>query len=312
MRMLRRKSGEDACQDEHLTFLTTRQAGLLRMLVRQMFAEQGREVTAYADHVRDDSGARFGLWNVAVACFDEPRGERAWPRVVAEHVRRVLADIDRDVFAGLRPAQVRARTYARLMAAAAVPDLTWFRYARPVAPGLLELLAFDLPDSIVTFRDQDAERFGGAAALRQAGLTSLRALPVEHHERMTAPDGGHFDVLLGESVYTASRLLVMPDLLAGLLGRVNLRHGVLVAAPNRHQAAVHVIRDQSVIASINLMAGYALEAFRSAAGSLSPNVFWWRDGRWEQISRLEPDGGISVLVGAELGRTLEQLPQRRR
>jgi hypothetical protein len=311
MGLLRRRSeGHGVARDDHLTFLTVAQADLIRRLIREAFAEHGREVVDFADQVRDDAGAQFGLWNVAVACRNESRGESAWPGVVAEHVRRVLAGMDRDVFEGLNLSDVRSRTYARLMPADGVPDLSWFSYARELAPGLLEVLAFDLPDSVVTFRDQDVERFGGVAALREAGLGNLRALAVEEQEQIVTPDGGHFDVLLGESVYTASRVLVMPDLLVQMLGSVNPAYGVLAAMANRHQAALHVINDQSVIPSINHMARFAPAGFSDGAGCLSPNLYWWRDGMWQQVSRVDASGKITVMVGTELGHVLEQLPNQ--
>jgi len=178
---------------------------------------------------------------------------------------------------------------------------------RELAPGLLEGLALDLPDAVVTFGDQHVEQFGGLAALREAGLANLRALPVEQHERLDAPGGGHFEVLLGESVYTASRVLAMPELLRVLLGPVDTRHGVLAAVAHRHQAALHVIRDQSVIPSINDMAMFALVGYSDSAGSLSPNVYWWRDGTWQRISEVDAEGGIRVTVGDELLRVLEDV-----
>jgi hypothetical protein len=48
-------------RDAYLTFLTEPQASLVRMLVRQAFAERGREVLVLGGHVRDDRGTQFGL-----------------------------------------------------------------------------------------------------------------------------------------------------------------------------------------------------------------------------------------------------------
>jgi hypothetical protein len=71
----------DNIADPDLPFITVRQARRIRSLVRTAFAESGREVTAFSDHVRDDRGGVFGLWNVASACGSDPGGEKAWPRV---------------------------------------------------------------------------------------------------------------------------------------------------------------------------------------------------------------------------------------
>jgi hypothetical protein len=33
---------------------------------------------------------------------------------------------------------------------------------------------------------------------------------------------------------------------------------------------------------------------------LSPNVFWWRDGHWTQVTRQGPDGAIRVINDSDL------------
>jgi len=296
-------------EDTYLTFLTEAQANRVRMLTRQAFAERGREVLVFGDHVRDDQGTQFGLWNVAVACKNEPRGEPAWPGVIAQHVQTITATSDSNPFLGVSPDDIRSRTYVRLVPADQLPPERRknYSYMRELAPGLLEALALDLPDAVVTFGDQQVEQFGGLAALREAGLANLRALPVEQHERLDAPGGGHFELLLGESVYTASRVLVMPELVRQLFGPVDTRYGVLAAVAHRHQAALHVIRDQSVIPSINDMATFALVGYSDSAGSLSPNVYWWRDGTWRRISEVGAEGGIFVEAGEDLLRVLEDV-----
>src|SRR5258707_13684934 len=87
--------------DPDLPFITVGQASRIRSLVRTAFAENGREVTVFSDHVRDDRGGGFGLWNVASACGSDPGGGKAWPRVVEAHVRGLPAAIHRDIFADL-------------------------------------------------------------------------------------------------------------------------------------------------------------------------------------------------------------------
>ncbi|MDR2984882.1 MAG: hypothetical protein LBV34_08575 [Nocardiopsaceae bacterium] len=311
MKLGRRKSPDRSPdRDGHLTFLTPDEADLVRSLVREAFAEHGREVTVFADHVQDDQGAQFGLWNVAAACRNEPRGQAAWARVVANHVRRVLDTTEEDVFEGLTADQVAARTYARLLSADSVPEPGWFSYAREIAPGLLEVLAFDLPETVVMLSDETVARFGGAVALREAGLANLRALPVEHQEQISVPDGGHFQVLLGESAYTASRVLVMSELLAQMFGPVTAPYGVLAAVPNRSQAVLHVIRDETFVLSINHMTRFALAGASDSPGPLSPNVYWWRADTWQQVSYFDNEK-ITVRLDNELGDVLEQLTGQR-
>jgi hypothetical protein len=222
----------------------------------------------------------------------------------------LLAHVDHDDLAGLTPEEAQSRTYATLFPADDLPFLEGFSYLRDPVPGLVEGLVVDFPDAVSWLRDSEVGRFGGLTRLRAAGLANLRALPVEQRRHMAAPEGGTFEVLLGESVYTASRVLVMPDLLAQMLGPVDARHGVLAAMAARNQVAIHVISGRSVVPSLRLMAHFALAGFADGVGPLSPNVFWWRDGTWAQMTEAESDGTISVLPNPELVHMIQQLDGR--
>jgi len=291
--------------DPDLPFTTVGKARRIRSLIRTAFAENGREVTVFSDHVRDDRGGVFGLWNVAAACASDTGGEKAWPRVVEEHVRGLLAAVGRDIFAGLSADEVHARTYARLCPASDVsPDA--FGYAAEAMPGLLEVLALDLPDTVTIMRDIDVERFGGPAALREAGLANLRAVPMEQTEQVTTEDGARFDLVSGQSVYTASLTLILPDVLSRLDHGAPGPHGVLACVPAHRQLAVHVIRDASVLPSLTLMARFAINLYNSGVSPLSPSVFWWRDGTWKVVSRPGLDGETTVIPTEDLRRLPDQ------
>jgi hypothetical protein len=59
--LLRRPGIDGSNRDDHLPFLTVAEADRVRFLVRQAFAECGREVVVHGGHVRDDHGDTFGL-----------------------------------------------------------------------------------------------------------------------------------------------------------------------------------------------------------------------------------------------------------
>lgn len=52
----------------------------------------------------------------------------------------------------------------------------------------------------------------------------LEALPAPGHLRLDRA-GGNLEVIYGESLYTASRLLVLPDLLTRVLGSSDTPYG---------------------------------------------------------------------------------------
>lgn len=298
---------QPADPDDALTFLGAEDAQRVRSLVRRAFADRGIEVTVYADHVVDDSGRQFGLWNVAAACHQDDRGRSAWAEVVDQHVGRVLASMDApDPFDGLDPEGARSRTYARLYERDGVPDLTGFPH-REFAPGLVEMLALDLPEAVAVYNDERAAVFGGPGVLREWGLQNLRREPVEHHERIELPDGGGFDVLLGSSVYTASRALLMPWLAAEVAGEEAGRHGWLLSVPNRQQLVWHLVRDVTVVPSLQAMAGFTAAGFGDSPGPLSPHVYWWDGTSYQQLTRIDEDGSLAIVVEARFQAVLEEL-----
>jgi hypothetical protein len=299
MRLFRRGRGRPAATDQHLTFLTREQASRLRALVQEAFAAQGRAVTVHGDHARDEQGMHFGLANVAAQCQAAP-SEAEWPDIVAAHVRRLAAMAATDVLADVTPDRALAQTYAMLYAASpALNPESGYGYAREALPGLLEVLAFDSPDSFRLLTDGEVDRLGGVTTLREAGRANLRALPVESAERVAPAGGVEFDVLSGESVYTASRALVLSDTL-GQLGQAAPRRGVLACLPSRHQLAVHPLGgDDPAIEPLSEMAHFAHAGYSQGIGRLSPHVYWWHDGGWEQVSTVR-DGRVDLHLSSGL------------
>jgi hypothetical protein len=110
----------------------------------------------------------------------------------------------------------------------------------------------------------------------------------------------------GQSVYTASLALILPDVLGRLDDAAPGPHGVLACVPAHRQLAVHVIRDMSLLPSLHLMAGFAINLYDSGAGPLSPSVFWWRAGTWKTVSRQGLDGEVNIVLGEDLRRLLDQ------
>jgi hypothetical protein len=297
--------GGGEVRDETFPFFTTAQAALFRDLVRQGFAQAGLEVTAYADHVVDSSGRIFGLANVAAECHNDERGEGSWREITTRHTDRIVRATDApSPFDTMSRAELYAATYPRLMPSKDLPQVR-ATYAREVADGVSEVLNVDLPESVTMFLDEHVERFGPLADLRRAGLANLRGVTFDQHE-VLEHQGGRVDILLGDSMFVASTLVVLTDVLAGLGLPAPGPRGVFVAAPFRHQLAFHVLQDSTAIPSLNVLAAFARAGFDDAPGPVSPDVFWWRDGALEKLTVNEPDG-IRIEVGPELTDVLNDL-----
>jgi|GEM_PF-1118108 len=317
MHRRRGSAGDDgpdgaAAKDAHLPFLSQAQADRVRALFRLAMAERGRETMIRGGHIEGDGPTYFGLWNVAVACHQSPRGERAWPKIVARHADIVTAAANTDIdgeLAGRTLADLPGRVYPHI-----VPERTMGgsrplpQYARLLAPGLAEMLVLDQPKTVAYLSDMQVERLGGAAAVRAAAMTSLRLLPSLTVHHAGQPGAGHCDFILDESAYTADRLLVLPHMLAQLTGETTAPHGVLTCMPTRQMVMFHVIRDVgSLLPSLELMARIGYARFSEGRHRLSPHVFWRRDLSWQQLTFGSDSASLTVRVEGEFADVLNAL-----
>ncbi len=295
--------------DEALTFLTASQANQIRSLVRTAFAEQGVEVTMHADRAVDDSGRTFGLWNVAAACHGAGGREASWPTLVHEHVRRVLTDMDApDPFDALTPEEAAARTYIRLYDEGMMDS--WDAYPhRELAPGIIELLALDLPESALIYNRRQAERLGGYAALREAALRNVDAVPTGAPERIDCGRDGYYYVLEDASVYTAGKALLLADLAGRLTPEAPGDLGWLLSVPGRHLLAWHCVHDTRVLGAVEGLVRVA-QLFHQSTGPVSPHVFWTDGTTYHQLTRYEEGGKVSIEVGPEFQAVIEEAARR--
>ncbi|TLQ43091.1 hypothetical protein [Streptomyces marianii] len=314
MRLFRRgpkRDGEDAPRDAEFAFFSVAEGARFRGQVREAFAERGLEVTVYSDVVTDSAGRQFGLGNLAAVCHNEERGPRVWPKVIRGHVGMVLRTMDApSALDTLPPDQIRSQLYPRVIGSEGL-DRETFRYARALAPGLSEVLALDLPESVMILTDDALEPLGDVPVLRERAMANLRDLPVEGHQTIKDAGGMRLEVVVGDSFYTASRVLVLDALVRQVTGQQITDDGALVALPFRHQIAFHVIRDAGVIPSLNALAAFAASGYADTPGAITPYVYWWRAGALTQLSDHDEGGeGLRIVVGEDFQDMLQRLVAR--
>ncbi|AXG80975.1 hypothetical protein [Streptomyces paludis] len=306
-----KRDSRDTPRDPAFSFFSVDEAALFRGQVREAFAEQGLEVTLYADMVTDSAGRQFGLGNLAAVCHNDDRGPRVWGDLARRHAGMVLRTMDGpSALETLPPERIRAQLYPRVISEDSL-DPQAFGYARSVAPGLYEVLALDLPESVMMLTDEALEPLGEIRQLRDRALNNLRGLPVEGRETVKEAGGTRFEVIVGDSFYTASRVLALESVVRHVTGEWIPPDGALVAMPFRHQLAFHVIRDATVIPSLGSMAAFAASGFEDTPGAISPYVYWWRGGTLTQLSAKDGDE-LRITVGEDFHELLERLTARDR
>ena len=196
--------------------------------------------------------------------------------------------------------------FPRLFDRAGLPPGRVPRYAREFSDDVVEIYNLDLPETVHVLDDEGLEQLGGRSVIEPIARRNLLGVLDGIQVESLSSGEVNFDVVLSESMFTASIVLEMAAL-KQRLGIEDAPHGILIAVPYRFQVALHVIRDATVVPSLNAMVGFAINGFVEGAGPLSPHVFWWHGGSFDQLTRTDDDGRLSVAVSTEFQDVLESV-----
>lgn len=254
-----------------------------------------------------DEDEALSLLNLAQLCH--AAGEAQFPKVIQNHFDalvagrkdRVLADtLARDLTAA-RPV-LKVRLYPR----------ETFRgedgqfIVRDIADDLCAVLCFDLPSNVVTVNAESLERWQCSAdEVWYQALANLRRT-----ERAAIDDvdvgGATLKAMTGDSFFVASNLLLLGDYL-----EQELPFGALAAVPNRHTLVFHPIVDLTALRAIDAMVVMASGMCAEGPGSISPNLFWWRDGTLRTLPSVEADDHFEFVPPDDfVTEVLEKLAER--
>lgn len=296
------KRSEPPLYDEYLTYFTVAQADELRRLVARSFAAVGRDVDVHQDRIEDRGGTTLGLWNIGALCAGAEASD--WPQLIDDHVQ-LVATPAREL-TDVPDAELEQRLYLRLVEATYVADPDALGYARVVAPGLLEVLSVDLGEALATPSREELTARGTIGELVALGRRNLRALLADDgmQAETVGPAGrGTFTAVRGESLFTASLALVLPETVARFSGDDDWGRGVLVAVPSRQTLLYRAVDAADARLALKGMLQEAVLAFRRDVGRLSPDVFWVRKQQWVQVTS-STSGKPRVLRGTGLREVL--------
>jgi hypothetical protein len=164
---------------------------------------------------------------------------------------------------------------------------------RPFADGIVQVLAVDVDDAVRCVPTSEVSANGwdiDEAWASARAQTEMFEVPDEIH----VIDIGGADMIhvFGERSFTAGMVRVIDELIAEFadIGE----HGAIVSLPLRHSVLVHPIDDSTVRAAIGGMIPITRQLFKQGPGSVSPHLYWWRDGALEWIPTFF-DGTISGI-----------------
>ncbi|WP_431683769.1 hypothetical protein [Kitasatospora sp. KL5] len=201
--------------------------------------------------------------------------------------------------------------YLRLVSEESIPAQArqHFSYLRPLATDLLEGIALDTPDNVRVLDDQDValvER----DTLMAAARSNLLNTPV-NYDTVDLPDGAVLHILgHPESAFAASKVLVLEEAVGAAGGPALPDEGVLLVVPNRHNLVFYPLADRHVVEAVNALAQFGQGAYEDGPGSISPRVFWWRNGTLTSITVCDPETRtMSIAPSDDLMTIMRRLAQ---
>ncbi|GEL94459.1 hypothetical protein [Cellulomonas composti] len=262
--------------------LTSSDAHWLRAHAVAAFARAGFvDPVAGDDHVRTAEGI-YGLANLARVLPSYERSD--WSALVDEHVHNLATARERTLPSSVD--EVADQLVARVLSVLDLPHDDPAAGPR-LGPDLVVRAAIDYPETIALLWDGAA--LGGWAVTGAPALAGLRRLPAPAYRH----EEHDVHVFLADDFFGASRVLLLDDLLASV-GAPAPTHGVLVAVPDRTCLLVHVPRDSTVVAAVQLMIGIA-RSRQSEPGPLSPHVYF-RAQPGAELTPITRDTGSGVHV----------------
>ncbi|MCX4095449.1 hypothetical protein [Nocardia sp. alder85J] len=285
-RRQRRDPGTDP-RDPAFSFLSADEGRRFRATMREVLAERGIEGVVSETHLTTMDGAQLGFYNIAAYCHSYGGDPGAWPALIGEHLDRLFAERDSDPM-DLPVDELLPTMYPRV-----VPDFQMqyreeFRYGPEVAEGLWVVLALDRPDTVTTMPDTAVAELGGFDLLWPRAMENLRGLPIPERHTFGRREGGWFHAVVDDSYFTASRVLILDE----LLSRMNVPFGddgVLVTMPNRTQLVFRPLDGTPFAPAVHDMTDFTIRGYVDTPGLVSPHLYWWRRGELTQLTQHEDD-----------------------
>ncbi|GII93823.1 hypothetical protein [Sinosporangium siamense] len=234
------------------------------------------------------------------------RAREDWPTLVSTHLRHVIETAGEPLDA-TDLEQVRPMLRTSVQLADDIPDLTQV-VGRHLTSDLVELLTVGYGGASRPLRPEEA----GCWPVPSGEALDLAVSNVRDDERLAVEQGelGGVPVwrLSGSTVGAAAHLRWLADYVPVPAA------GALVAFPGNSTMVVHPVRGIGVVRAIERLRLYAQREYDGGDRPVSPQIYWWRDGRLTLIKAdlVGGDGQTRLVVAPsrEFARLLAEIAGR--
>jgi hypothetical protein len=172
---------------------------------------------------------------------------------------------------------------------------------KDLAGDIYSMIVFDFPDSVISIKPEQTISWNKSIdELFEIGITNIKA---KYPLTITKEEFGEFDIwfVQGQHFFT-------PNIVFDIENRKELigSKGSLIGLPHRHSAIIYPIENLEVIKAINGLIPTIYGMNQEGPGSLSNNLFWYKDKVFTQLpykiedNKLQffpPDNFVELLNG---------------
>lgn len=171
--------------------------------------------------------------------------------------------------------------------------------------GVLAVLVFDLPESVMNIKPEQIEPWGKTSdELYEIGKQNIKQNYVVNLFEEKVGDN-KFWFAEADHFYATNFVMNIQD-----FPQVIGRKGSLVSIPNRHIALIYPIQNLEVVGALNNMLYLTSRMYEDGPGSITDRLYWYNDGIFLDIPHRIEDEKLaitppSVFIDAlnELGET---------
>ena len=222
----------------------------------------------------------LGLTNVAQVCKqDQPRN---YKEIVSEHFESIIranqfeTEFNKIIHDYNKIKKyIGVRLYLNDYAAHIGKELT---IGKDFAGDVYAMLVFDLPDSIINIQPEQADKWGKTLdELFEIGLQNIKN---KYQLDISKEKFNEFSIWLvqGDHFFT-------PNIVFDLNNQQKLvgSKGSLIGIPHRHSVIIYPIENIEVVKAINQLIPTVYGMNAEGPGSVSNNLFWYKDGHIENL-----------------------------
>jgi hypothetical protein len=155
---------------------------------------------------------------------------------------------------------------------------------------IYSMIVFDFPDSISSIKPEQIKKWGKSVdELFEIGIQNIKE---KYPLTITKEDFTTFDIWFANSdhFFTPNIVFYVEN-----LKELSGSNGLLIGIPHRHSAIIYPIENLEIANAMNGIFPAIYNMNQEGPGSLSNNVFWYKDGIFTKIPYKLEDGKLQIF-----------------